>query len=213
MNNKSKYYVVWKGVIPGIYTNWTDCQLQTKGYEGAIYKSFKTREEADIAYNFGPQKYIETKSTRFNHKHKEDYMDSFHKDVILNSVCIDAISTGNPGMMEYRGVYTATGEVLFQYGPIWATSNIGDFLAIVHGLAFIKQHGWDMPLYTDNINAAKWVDLKKCKTRLPIDNKTLEVHELIVRAQYWLMNNSYTTHLLKWETDKWGEIPVKFTKE
>ena len=32
---KEKYYVVWAGVSPGIYTSWTDCQLQTKGYEGA----------------------------------------------------------------------------------------------------------------------------------------------------------------------------------
>ena len=34
---KQKYYVVWEGVTPGIYSSWTDCQLQTKGYEGAKY--------------------------------------------------------------------------------------------------------------------------------------------------------------------------------
>ena len=37
---KQKFYVVWEGVTPGIYSSWTDCQLQIKGYEGAKYKSF-----------------------------------------------------------------------------------------------------------------------------------------------------------------------------
>ena len=46
---KQKFYVVWEGVTPGVYTSWTDCQLQIKGYEGAKYKSFDTREEAERA--------------------------------------------------------------------------------------------------------------------------------------------------------------------
>ena len=50
MGKKQKYYVVWKGVSPGIYTSWTDCQLQTKGYDGAQYKSFETMEEAEQAF-------------------------------------------------------------------------------------------------------------------------------------------------------------------
>lgn len=46
---KEKFYVVWEGVTPGVYASWTDCQLQIKGYEGAKYKSFDTREEAERA--------------------------------------------------------------------------------------------------------------------------------------------------------------------
>ena len=46
---KQKFYVVWKGVTPGIYTSWTECQLQIKNYKGALYKSFDTREEAEQA--------------------------------------------------------------------------------------------------------------------------------------------------------------------
>ena len=55
---KQKYYVVWKGVSPGIYDSWTDCQLQTKGYDGAQYKSFDTREEAERAFSSSPYEYI-----------------------------------------------------------------------------------------------------------------------------------------------------------
>ncbi len=41
-----KYYAVKKGLTPGIYTSWPECQAQVKGYSGAIFKGFATREEA-----------------------------------------------------------------------------------------------------------------------------------------------------------------------
>ncbi|MBE5881395.1 MAG: RNase H [Lachnospiraceae bacterium] len=41
-----KYYAVKKGLTPGIYTSWADCQAQINGYSGAIYKGFATKEEA-----------------------------------------------------------------------------------------------------------------------------------------------------------------------
>lgn len=46
----SKFYVVWKGRTPGIYTDWNSCKAQVDQFPGARYKSFKTREEADAAY-------------------------------------------------------------------------------------------------------------------------------------------------------------------
>lgn len=44
----SKYYAVKKGKVPGIYLNWNDCKAMVDGYQGAVYKSFKTIEEAEI---------------------------------------------------------------------------------------------------------------------------------------------------------------------
>ena len=41
-----KFYAVRKGRAPGIYTTWDHCAAQVKGYPGAVYKSFKTGEEA-----------------------------------------------------------------------------------------------------------------------------------------------------------------------
>lgn len=34
------------------------------------------------------------------------------------SVAVDAACSGNPGKMEYRGVYVATGEEIFHFGPL-----------------------------------------------------------------------------------------------
>ena len=40
-----KYYAVRKGRNPGIYTSWDLCLKEVKGYKGAIYKSFKKKED------------------------------------------------------------------------------------------------------------------------------------------------------------------------
>lgn len=40
---KNKFYVVWKGLNPGIYDNWAECKAQVDGQEGAKYKSFENR--------------------------------------------------------------------------------------------------------------------------------------------------------------------------
>lgn len=47
----NKYYGVKIGLTPGIYTSWNDAKLQVNGYKGAIYKSFKTRHEAEFFIN------------------------------------------------------------------------------------------------------------------------------------------------------------------
>jgi len=43
----SKFYAVKKGRISGIYTSWSECQKQTSGFSGAIYKSFTKRGDAE----------------------------------------------------------------------------------------------------------------------------------------------------------------------
>ena len=40
------FYAVRKGRNPGIYESWSSCERQVKGFSGAIYKKFSSREEA-----------------------------------------------------------------------------------------------------------------------------------------------------------------------
>lgn len=42
-----KFYAVKKGRVPGIYLNWEECQNNTKGFSGAVFKSFTVRDEAE----------------------------------------------------------------------------------------------------------------------------------------------------------------------
>lgn len=59
---------------------------------------------------------------------------------ILESISVDAACAGNPGLMEYRGVLTHNKQELFKMGPFKnGTNNIGEFLALVHGIAFFKK--------------------------------------------------------------------------
>ena len=205
---KKKYYVVWRGVNPGIYDNWIDCKLQVEGYDKALYKSFSSKEEADVAYLDAPEKYIGVSTSQ------KAIPISSNQDIIHNSLAVDAACSGNPGQMEYRGVYTKTGELIFHQGPFnTGTNNIGEFLAIVHALALLKQKNADIPIYSDSKNAIKWVEGKKCKTKLERTQDTEKLFILIERAEKWLKNNTYRTQIIKWETCKWGEIPADFGRK
>lgn len=206
---KQKFYVVWEGVTPGIYTSWTDCQLQTKGYDGAKYKSFDTLEEAERALATSPYVYIGKNAK----KEPNASSPKSWAGVIDNSLAVDAACSGNPGPMEYRGVHIASQQEIFHFGPMKGTNNIGEFLAIVHGLALLKQKGFDMPIYSDSKIAIDWVRQKVCKTKLTRTPETEELFRLIKRAEKWLKENKYTTRILKWETKQWGEIPADFGRK
>lgn len=206
---KKRFYVVWNGLEPGIYNTWDECQAQIKGVKQALYKAFDTLEEAERAYSSTPQQYIGN-STKEKSNRKPDGLPA---EVIPNALAVDAACSGNPGKMEYRGVYVGTGEEIFHFGPMYGTNNIGEFLAIVHGLALLKQKGIEIPIYSDSRNALLWVKQKQCKTKLPRNSKSEELFGYIERAEKWLKENSYTTTLLKWETDKWGEVPADFGRK
>lgn len=221
---KNKFYVVWHGVNPGIYTSWTECKAQVNGCEGAIYKGFPTREEAEKAYNSSPYIYIaRAKKEAYGQNDKlqmtnpptnrTDTALPLPLEVHAEALAVDAACSGNPGPMEYRGVYLRTGQVIFHFGPMHGTNNIGEFLAIVHALALLKQKGLDMPIYSDSRNAILWVKQKKCKTKLERNARTEELYQLIERAEKWLKENSYTTPILKWETTRWGEVPADFGRK
>lgn len=212
MKKKQKYYVVWAGLKPGIYDSWTECQLQTKGVVGARFKSFDTREEAEQALAGMPEDYL-TRTTTEAPKPKMQTADGLPVGVEPVSLAVDAACSGNPGKMEYRGVYLLTGQQIFHYGPVYGTNNIGEFLAIVHALALLKQKGADMPIYSDSANAISWVKQKKCKTKLPREPRTEPLFQLIERAEKWLRENTYTTRILKWETRQWGEVPADFGRK
>ena len=116
--------------------------------------------------------------------------------------------------MEYRGVDTKSKKQLFHQGPFEeGTNNIGEFLAIVHGLAFLKQNQSNRIIYTDSKTAMSWIRKKTCNTKLERSNKNDALFILVDRAINWLKTNSYPTTIVKWETKAWGEIPADFGRK
>ena len=133
---------------------------------------------------------------------------------ILRSLSVDAAWNSVTKVMEYRGVYTETGKEWFHKGPFpRATNNVGEFLAIVHGLSLIKKHGFDIPIYTDSMTALSWVRKKKHNSVILPTEENEEVIELLARAEEWLRNNTYDTPIYKWNTPLWGEIPADFGRK
>ena len=116
--------------------------------------------------------------------------------------------------MEYRGVDTKTKKQLFIQWPFEeGTNNIGEFLAIVHGLAMLKKNNSNRIIYTDSRTAMSWVRKKNCNTKLKRNDKNKPVFELVDRAIGWLKTNTYKTVIVKWETKAWGEIPADFGRK
>lgn len=199
---------MWQGVEPGVYSSWDECKAQVSGFENARYKSFATQEEADAAFNDNPWKHIgksDKKTIRVIPK-KGEYL--------TESIAVDAACSGNPGLMEYRGVFVADGMEIFHVGPLRdGTNNIGEFLAIVHALALLKQKNSNIPIYSDSVNAIKWVTRKKCNTKLEKTISNQPIFDLISRAEKWLSENTYENPVIKWETNNWGEIPADFGRK
>lgn len=133
---------------------------------------------------------------------------------LLDALAVDAACSGNPGPMEYRGVLVRTGQVIFKVGPLeQGTNNIGEFLAIVHGLALQEKQGTQLPIYSDSVNAQKWVRQGICKTMLEETDANEPIFDMIRRAESWLRTHSFRVPIYKWETKLWGEIPADFGRK
>lgn len=199
-----KFYVVWEGRTPGIYTTWDDCKAQVHGHFGARYKSFKTQREAAAA--FSGELPLELGLALDSKTEEPPY--------IYPSIAVDAACSGNPGVTEYRGVDPRSKKVIFQPKPLaLGTNNIGEFLALVHALAYLKKKNVILPIYTDSRTAMGWIKAKKCNTKFAETTDAQPTWELIHRAEKWLQENPVECPILKWETEDWGEIPADFGRK
>lgn len=220
---QQKYYVVWVGQQPGVYTEWSACQAQVKSFKDAKYKAFSSKAEAERALVEGWKKYWGKPSAGSNTSVKKRPSGSgsakaasagSKEEIDYDSISVDVGTRGNPGPIEYRGVDTGTGETLFAVGPIPnGTNNLGEFLAIVHSLAYLKKLGSKKTVYSDSRTALKWVREKKVATNLARNESTKEVWDLVDRALNWLQNNRYENKVLKWETQEWGEIKADYGRK
>jgi ribonuclease HI len=104
--------------------------------------------------------------------------------------------------------------VLFYKGPISkGTNNMGEFLAIVHALAYLKKQGSNKTIYTDSVTALSWLRKKEVASNLVRDASTEEIWTLVDRALKWLQSHTYSNPIVKWDTRKWGEIKADFGRK
>ncbi len=230
---KQKYYVVWVGRHPGVYDDWNDALEQVEEFPNARYKSFRTSQEAVEAFRKEMKKeeaaeiagLLAGASEHSSDRPKEekrfavpdgavqrDYLK--FPEIDTDGWAVDASCLGNPGRMEYRCVDLKTGREVFRMGPFeQGTNNIGEFLAIVHALALMYRNNDWHTLYSDSRIAIGWVMRRQPKTTLVMNDTTRRLYELLGRAVIWLRSHSWPVRLLKWDSERWGEIPADFDRK
>lgn len=204
---RRKWYVVWKGRQTGIFPSWEEVRPLVEGFSGAQFKAFPTREEAERAWRAGYAAHAGKPATLGRWRHAAHPPQT-------PSVVVDAAAAGPRGPLEYRGLRLDTGEVLFHQGPFpEGTVNIGEFLAIVHALAWLDKRGLPWPVYSDSEIARRWVAAGRCRTRLPHRAENAPLFDLIARAERWLAEHPNHNPVLAWDTEAWGEIPADFGRK
>ena len=138
------------------------------------------------------------------------------------ALAVDAACSGNPGILEFRAVVvdapdssqSVNGKQVFYRGPYaQGTNNIGEFLALVLGLAYLKKHNLSWPIYTDSVTAMAWVRQRKCKSKIVWGKQNEELFYAVRKAEDWLRTHTWTNPVLKWETRLWGEIPADYGRK
>ena len=207
-SKKTKYYVVWRGSTPGVYSDWSEAQKTMAGSSSPKFKTFGSKDLAQKAFAEGPENY-EGRSFKTSKDLTPEQAARIGNPIAM-SLAVDAACNGKTGVFEYQGVITDSGTQVFHGGP-WknGTNNVGEFLALIHGLAYLKKSRSDLPIYTDSRTAMAWIRRGKANSNAT-DPKT---RQLILRGEKWLANNSWDNPILKWETKAWGEIPADFNRK
>lgn len=227
-----KYYVVFRGFNPGVYDNWEETKEQTNGFPGALYKSYSSSEEAADAFrnysgeddlkdlqillNIIHETSVSTHNTHYSSRQQltQPIFPPTNPEIDPEAWAVDAACAGNPGVMEYRCVNLANGEVMFHMGPYNdATNNIGEYLALVHAMALMTQRREYHNIYSDSKTALSWWRNKKVKTKLKQTPENAKVFELLARASVWVNTHHFPMKVMKWQTDRWGEIPADFGRK
>jgi ribonuclease HI len=207
---KQKYYVVWKGRRRGIFDSWAGCTSAVSGYPGAEYRAFDTLVAAQAAFHGRYTDYMGKPTST------QKWLFSPSKP-LLPSICVDAACDGSPGRLEYRGVDLETGGQIFHAGPYSdGTNNVGEFLAIVGAIEWLRKKKSRLPIYSDSRNALAWVKAGKCRTTLVHTPRNAVLFDLILWAENMLRDlhqKGYEPEILKWDTAAWGENPADFGRK
>ena len=209
-----KYYVVWEGRTPGIYDSWEECRMAVEGCAGAKYKAYSNLHDATEAYRGNPDEQLAfARELKKRMASPRDY--SAIEGVRLDAVAVDGACAGNPGDMEYRCVRVSDGQEIFRMGPYpGGTNNIAEYIAIIHAASLLAKRGlYNVPIYSDSVTAQSWVRRRHSKTTLKPDGTNGATLDLLERADRWLAVNTIPNPILKWDTEKWGEIPADFARK
>ncbi len=200
---KQKYYVVWVGRALGVFNTWEECQQSISGFPGAKHKAFDCPKEAQAALSDGWEM----------HWGKAAITETGSKPDGL-CLCVGAAWNVETRVLKYCGVLHPEWASTFHLNSIpGATNNIGEFLAIVYALAWLKEQGISAPVYSDSITALSWVRRKSVQScAVGSAHASAKVEKMIAHSLKWLNDNTDHNPVCKWNTSEWGENPAHFER-
>jgi ribonuclease HI len=151
-----KYYVVWVGQKPGIYTTWAEAERQVKGFPGAKFKSFPSSALAEEAYASKPAAAVTKSATKpVTRKPTTNITSTVDLSADVSIFC-DGACDPNPGKAG-TGVAIYKKDTLDQlwfglYNPA-GTNNTAELLGLHHSLMFaqtVAESGQSVTIYCDS---------------------------------------------------------------
>jgi ribonuclease HI len=180
------WYVVKRGRIPGIYTDWSSCEKQIKGFSNAKFKKFENKKDAQI--------YLDIDDTI-----------TIVKPTI--GIAVDAAYSLKRGEGEFQIFNLKENRIVYTsriYTDV--TVNIMEFLAIVKATQFFPE----ADIYSDSATAITWFNNKKIKS---VGKCEEETQKEIDSAIDYLNNTILANRIIKWDTSKFGDIPADFGRK
>nr|MBF0223767.1 ribonuclease HI [Desulfobulbaceae bacterium] len=144
-----KFYAVAAGVTPGIYTNWPEAQAQVKGFAGAVFKGFATKEEA-VNWLKNPSYSAGTKKKPARKKPSESVPMRTPKAGEIR-IYTDGGSINNPGPGGY-GAVIVEGENCREIsgGFSRTTNNRMELMGCIVALQELERRDLSITLYSDS---------------------------------------------------------------
>ncbi len=185
------YYVVKKGIVPGIYRTWNDCQEQVKGYPGAVYKKFDNMQEAYNFQSFGdindshPQIKKEKEGFKEKLKNKQKLLNKMTEQTNTkknNYIFCDGSAIHN----NYKSIRCGYGifiiksnnEICYHSNELVSsgTNNLAELNAILYGLNMIETLKLDL---TENV--------------IFVTDSKYSINCILVWSDNWKTNNWLTS--------------------
>jgi ribonuclease HI len=132
-----KFYVVWVGREPGIYTNWPDCNRQIIGFKGAKFKSFTDYDEANEAFNNPELNASSGKQAFASYRNASmaELLEGFRYAIFCDGGCYPNPGPSGTGMAIYSdGIFQSGFYGCFQKE---GTNNTAELYGLLQALDFV----------------------------------------------------------------------------
>ena len=195
-----KVYAVKCGRVPGIYKTWADCQKQVIKYPGAIFKSFKTLEEAEkfmgiTSVNKGLDEPVKSDTRE---KYPYAYVDgSFYKDsfvygyggFLMTDKDTRIILQGSGNDKEMASMRNVAGEILGCMAAVQEAEKLGlENLSVYYDYQGIES--WATGAWKTNKTGTKYYADFMRKTKV-------KVHFVKVKGHSGIDGNEMADQLAK----------------